>query len=104
MIAAGDKASDDQRNVSERFEQTGQVLHAAADAQPAPLQHSEANHDSERHRRINISERRKEHAGILRDNERDEGAAAAGRNPIAPTDDEANVIAERVAREDVLAA
>ena len=53
---------------------------------------------------LDRAQRREEDDGVLADDDGDGGGGAAGRDPVAPADDEAGVVAEGAADEDVLPA
>ena len=102
--AAKCERGGNQRHERRGLERARDVLDQAARAYAAPLDDGEHGGDNGGHRGGASAQGRHQRTRELADDDRDGGGGAAGRNPVAPTDDEAGIFAERVARKDVLAA
>ena len=93
----------DQKEEGQRLQRAGDVLRPTAPANPHPLHEREDGDHRQRHD-LHRAQMRHEVNGVFADDDGHGGGRAAGGDPVAPPDDEAGVIAEGVADEDVLPA
>src|SRR5207237_3605688 len=92
-VSAEGEAGRDERGEGERLQEARQLLRATPQAYAAPLQDGEGDGHRRRDQQLATGERRQEHARVLAYDERDRGDRAARREPVAPPDDEAGVLA-----------
>ena len=97
------EAGGDQKEEGQRLQQAGHILRPPTPPHAQPLHQCE-NGDHRQRDDFHRPQVRDEMNGVLADNDRDRGSGAAGRDPVAPADDESGVIAEGVADKNILAA
>src|SRR5215467_10737823 len=101
--AAKCEAGDNQHEECGSLERGGDQLRGTSPFDAPPLQDCEAQQDNDGDGCVFAGERRKKHAGVIADDERDDGVGTARGDPVAPAHDEAGILAERATRVIVLA-
>ncbi len=103
-VAAQRKARGDEHNECGGLKRGGNELCPAAPANAAPLQQEKSADDADGNQRFMPCESGEKIAAILCNDNRDSGGCAAGRKPVAPSDNKARIFSDSAARKIVLAA
>src|SRR5205814_9506893 len=97
------EAGGDEEEEADALGEAGEVLGEAAPPHARPLHEGEHGDDAEGDD-LHGAELRPEYQRVFAEDDGDGGGGAAGGDPVTPADDEAAVVAEGLADEDVLPA
>lgn len=98
----GGEQRDRQANEQESFYGTGDLLYGAAPSNPAPLQEGKHQEHGACRKSGASGQKWEKHSQVLADNNTDQRNGANIAEPITPSDEEAGVIADGIARESIM--
>src|SRR5580704_8095661 len=101
-MAAQRETGSNEHQKAGSLDRRGNKLRAAAPADSSPLQNKEYADNADRSHRLMPREHGEKIAAVLCNDYRDRSGSAARREPVAPSDDEASILADGAARKIVL--